>query len=171
MKIFKIIITFIGVLLLVFFSTGLIVKETQYTTKVEINKPITEVFSAFIDQDLLKEWIPEIESIETIVETPNKIGSKYKMVVINEGEKLEMLEEVLEYELNKKMTLSFTSDDMLKTDAYSFINKGNTTLISKASVCKSNSYIMSCMFPYFKGILRDIDQGYLDKYKKVVEKQ
>jgi len=171
MKALKIIASFIGFLGLVFLATGMIVNETKYTTEIEINKPVAEVFSAFTNQDLLKEWIPEIESMETVVETPHKVGSKYKMVIVSEGEKVEMLEEVLAYELNKKMTFSFDADDMLKTDAYFFSEKGKSTLISKESICKSDSYLMSCMFPYFKGMLRDIDQGYLDKFKTVVEKQ
>lgn len=154
-----------------FLATGMIVTETKYTTEIEINKPVSEFFSAFTNQDLLKEWIPEIESMETIVETTNKVGSKYKMVIVSEGEKVEMLEEVLVYELNKKMTFSFDADDMLKTDAYSFSEKGNITLISKESVCKSDSYVMSCIFPYIKWMLKDIDQGYLDRFKTVVEKQ
>lgn len=171
MKIFKIISSFIAVLALVFLATGMIVKETNYITEIEINKPVSEVFSAFTNQDLLKEWIPEIQSMETILETPGKVGSKYKMIIVNEGEKVEMLEEVLAYELNKKMTFSFDTGDMLKTDAYSFSEKGNVTLISKVSVCKSDSYIMNCIFPYIKGMLKNIDQGYLDKFKTVVEKQ
>jgi len=171
MKAIKIIISILCVLLLVFFGTGLLVKETVYTTEIEINKPVEEVFLAFTNQDLLKEWIPEIELIETIIETPNIVGSKYKMIVNKDGQKLEMMEEVLAYKLNKTITFNFTSDNMIKTDSYSFSDKGSTTILTKGSVCKSNSYIMSCMFPYFKGMLRDIDQGYLDKYKTVVEKQ
>jgi len=171
MKAVKIIVLFIGVLLLGFLATGMIVKETKYLTEIEINKPVTEVFSAFTDQDLLKEWIPEIESMETLIETPDVVGSKYKMVIVNEGEKVEMLEEVLAYELNKKMTLYFTADDMLKTDTYSFLDKGDKTVISKESVCKSDSYLMSCIFPYLKGVLRGIDQNYLNKFKAVVEKE
>jgi len=171
MKAVKIIVSFIGVLLLVFLTTGILVKETRYTTEIQINRPVAEVFSAFTNPDLLKEWIPEIESMETVVETPHKVGSKYKMVIVNEGEKVEMLEEILAYELNKKMTFSFDADNMLKTDAYFFSEKGNSTLISKESICKSDSYIMSCIFPYFKVMLKEIDQGYLDKFKTVVEKQ
>ncbi len=44
MKAIKIILGIVTLLVIVFFSTGLIIKETTYQVKVEIDKPLKTVF-------------------------------------------------------------------------------------------------------------------------------
>lgn len=170
MKAIKVILGIVTVLVIIFFSTGLLVKETNYQLRVEINKPLEEVFIAFNDQDKMTVWLPEIKSIEPIHVKPGIVGSEYKMTVDNNGQIIEMKEKVMAYIPNEKVTLYFDAGDMLKTDDYNFSSVEGTTLIVKDVVCKSDSYLMSCMFPYFKGMFTDIDQTYLDKFKAYIEK-
>ena len=170
MKAIKIILGIVTVLVIVFFSTGLLVKETSYQVKIEINKPISEVFTVFNDQDLMKQWMPSIKMIEPINVKPGIVGSEYKMTVENNGQLIVMNEKVLAYIPNKKVTLYFDADDMLKTDDFNFSEKNGVTTIVKDVSCKSDSYIMSCMFPYFKGYFTDMDQQYLNDFKAYLEK-
>jgi len=170
MKAIKIILGIVTVLMVIFFSTGLLVKETTYQVSIEINKPISEVFTAFNDQEQMKIWLPEVKSIEPINVNPGIVGSTYKMTVDNNGQTIVMTEKVMAYVPNKKVTLFFDADDMLKTDDYNFSEVNGGTLIVKEVVCKSDSYIMSCMFPYFKGTFSEIDQKYLNDFKAYIEK-
>lgn len=171
MKAIKIILGIITVLVIIFFSTGLIVKETTYQVRVEINKPISEVFTAFNDQNSMKNWLPEVKSVEPINIKPGIVGSEYKMTVDNNGQIVVMREKVMAYVSNKKVTLFFDAEDMLKTDDYNFTAEDGNTTIVKDVICKSESYIMSCMFPYLKGFFTDMDQKYLDDFKAYIEKQ
>jgi hypothetical protein len=171
MKAIKIILGIVTILVVVFFSTGLFIKETTYQVRVEINKPLSEVFTAFNDQDKMLEWLPEIKSIEPIHVNPGIVGSEYKMTIDNKGQTIVMNEKVMAFVPNLKVTLFFDADNMLKTDDYNFSEIDNGTLIVKDVVCKSDSYLMSCMFPYFKGMFTDIDQVYLDNFKTYLEKQ
>ena len=171
MKAVKIILYTIIVLSVVFFATGLIVKETNYTTEVEINKPLSETFTLFNDMSTMKEWIPEVKSIESIDEKPGKTGSTYKIIVEDNGQQIEMQEKVLAYVTNEKVTLFFDANNMLKTDDYIFRAEGNKTIITHHTKSQSKSYIMSCMFPYFKGTFKRIDQEYLNNFKRFSEKQ
>ncbi len=171
MKAIKIIVVIITILTVGFFVTGLLVKETTYTTQVKIGKPLEETFTVFTNTSQLKEWIPELISIETIDEKEGKVGSTYKMIVDNNGEELEITEKILAYIPNEKITFYFDAGDMLKTDDYQFISEGNETAIIRSTSSKSNSYIMSCIFPYFKGAFKEIDQNYLNNFKAYAEKQ
>ena len=171
MKTVKITLYTIIVLSVVFFGTGLIIKETNYETKVEINKPLSETFTLFNKISNMTEWIPEIQSIEVVNEKPGKIGSTYKVTVENAGQEIVMQQKVLAYVENEKVTLYFDAENMLKTDDYIFTTEGNTTVVTHQSKCTSESYITSCIFPYFKGRLKKIDQGYLNNFKAFAEKQ
>lgn len=170
MKAIKIILGIVTVLVIIFFSTGLLVKETTYQVRVEINKPLSEVFTAFNDQESMKDWLPAVKSIEPINIKPGIVGSEYKMTVDNNGQTVIMTEKVMAYIPNQKVTLYFDAEDMLKTDDYNFSENNGNTLIIKDVVCKSESYITSCMFPYLKGFFTDIDQKYLDDFKAYIEK-
>ncbi|WP_299681880.1 SRPBCC family protein [uncultured Tenacibaculum sp.] len=171
MKRIKIILGVIVALTIVFFATGLFFKETTYTTQITVNKPIDEVFSLFNNTSKIKNWIPDVQSIEAINEKPEKTGSTYKMVVKNNnGEEIALEEKVIAFVPNEKVTLRFKSPTMLKTDDYVFsFSDGNTT-IQNNSRCIGGSYILSCLFPYFKGKLQSIDQEYLNNFKAFIEK-
>ena len=169
MKAIKIILGIITALIVAFFLTGLVVQEVVYTTEVKVNKPIDKVFADFQNVELMEQWMPEVKSIETLEEKPNKIGSTYKIVVENQGKLVTMTEKVLEYKENEQITFHFDAENMLKTDDYVFTSEGNTTKILQTSTCTSESYVMSCLFPYFKGALKKISQQYLENFKKASE--
>lgn len=171
MKGIKIILGIVTALVVVFFSTGLIIKETTYQVKIEIDKPLNTVFSVFNNQELMKEWLTDVKSITPVNVKPGIVGSEYKMVVENQGKEMEMSEKVMAFIPNKKVTLFFDADDMLKTDEYNFSFSDGKTTIIKDVICKSDSYLMSCLFPYFKGTFTDIDQKYLEDFKTYIEKQ
>lgn len=170
MKTIKIILGIITTIVVIFLATGLLVKETNYSTQVTINKPVEEVFDAFSTSENIKNWIPEIKSFEVINENIGKTGSSYKIIIDNQGQDIEMTQKVIAYVKNEKVTLFFDAENMLKRDDYIFKEKNGITTITSNSSCQSESYLMACMFPYFKGTFKEQDQTYLNNFKAFVEK-
>ena len=169
MKTIKIILGIISAFAVAFFLTGLIVKKTDYSAEVVVNKPIEEVFKTFNNSENIKNWIPEIKSFNVVSENPGKTGSIYKIVIDANGEEITMTEKVLAFVPNEKVTLFFDAENMLKRDDYVFTSKEGVSTITLNSSCQSESYIMACMFPYFKGTFRDQDQSYLNNFKAYIE--
>ena len=172
MKAVKIILGIIITLTVAFLATGLIFKEIKYTTEVVINKPIKEVFLVFNDHSKISNWIPEIETIEVIDEKPEKTGSTYKVLFKSkEGEKIAAQERILAYIPDEKVTLRFNSATMLKTNDHIFSFADGVTTIKNNSTCIGSSYLLSCLFPFYKGNLKKIDQEYLNNFKSFIEKK
>ena len=171
MKTIKVILIIISTFIVIFLLTGLIVKETTYKAEVSIDKSVDEVFTAFNNSEDVNNWIPEVQSFEVVNENPGKIGSIYKIVVLNQGQEITMTEKVLAYVPNEKVTLFFNAQGMLKKDDYIFTEKNGITTISLNSSCRSDSFIMACMFPYFKGTFQEQDQTYLNNFKAYIEKK
>lgn len=169
MKTIKIILGIITALVLVFFATGLLVKETNYKAQVSVNESLTEVFTTFNNTENVNNWIPEIKTVETINENVGKTGSSYKIVLDNQGQEITMTEKVVAYVPNEKVTLFFDAENMLKKDDYVFTENNGVTTITLNSSCRSDSYIMACMFPYFKSTFQDQDQAYLNNFKTYIE--
>jgi len=169
MKTVKIIIGIISAMSIIFFATGLFVKETNYTAQVSINKPVEEVFTIFNQQENIKNWIPEIQSVEVLNKTIGTTGSSYKMVVENQGQEIVMTQKVMAYIPNEKVTFFIDAENMLKTNDFTFEDKNSITTITLNASCQSESYLMACMFPYFKGTFKAQDQRYLDNFKAYSE--
>jgi uncharacterized protein YndB with AHSA1/START domain len=169
MKAIKLIFAVVTLMAIVFFSTGLFIKETRYQVRVEIQKPISEVFMIFNTDDVMMKWMPEIKSIQPIFVKPGMVGSQYKMDVENDGQKSSITKKIMAYIPNQKLTLYYDAQDMQKTEDYHFTEENGNTLLVKDVVTKSESYILNCMFPYLKGFFEDIDQRYLDTFKTYIE--
>ncbi|WP_299012449.1 SRPBCC family protein [uncultured Polaribacter sp.] len=169
MKTIKIILIIISVFALLFLATGLVVKETNYTASVIVDKPAEVVFNAFADVESSKNWIPEIKTIETVNKNAGVTGSVYNITIQNNDQEINMSEKILAYVPHKKITFFFDAENMLKKDDYNFTEENGKTKITLNAKCQSDSYIVSCIFPYFKGTFQEQSQMYLNNFKDFVE--
>tara|TARA_R110002073_G_scaffold15953_2_gene62073 strand:- start:3336 stop:3848 length:513 start_codon:yes stop_codon:yes gene_type:complete len=170
MKAIKIIVTILIIITVVFFGTGLIVKQSDYVVEVKVDKPISEVFKMFNDQSTVKDWIPEFLSIDAIDIKEGVTGSIYDITVDNKGQKSKIRERILAYVENEKVTFSFDREGVFKTDDYIFKGDGTKTTIVLNSSYQAKSYIFACVLPYFKGTFKELDQKYLNNFKAFAEK-
>jgi exo-beta-1,3-glucanase (GH17 family) len=169
MKTIKVLLIIISTLVVAFLATGLLVQQTNYSATVSIDKPIDEVFSNFMQIDSVKNWIPDIKSVKSVHINPGITGSVYDVVVLNQGQEIAMKEKIMAYVLNEKVTLFYDAENMLKKDDYLFSEENGITTITLNAACQSESFIMACMFPYFRGTFQAQDQSYLNNFKKFLE--
>ena len=169
MKTIKVILIIISIVVVAFLATGLLVQQTNYSATVSIDKPIDEVFSNFMQIDSVKNWILDIKSVKPVNINPGITGSVYDVVVLNQGQEIIMTEKIMAYVLNEKVTLFYDAENMLKKDDYLFSEENGITTITLNAACQSESFIMACMFPYFRGTFQAQDQSYLNNFKKFLE--
>lgn len=169
MKTIKIILGLITFLVLAFFSTGLFVRVTNYEVHVSLDQPISEVFSNFTNIENRKSWIPEIQSVTRLSGNEYSVGATYKIVIENKGQEITMTEKILAFVPNEKVSIFFDAENMLKTNEYIFTKNNGGTILQLNSSCRSDSYIMACIFPYFKGTFKAQDQTYLNNFKAYIE--
>ena len=169
MRTIKLILIIISIVVVAFLATGLLVQQTNYSATVSIDKPIDEVFSNFMQIDSVKNWIPDIKSVKPVNINPGITGSVYDVVVLNQGQEIAMTEKIMAYVLNEKVTLFYDAENMLKKDDYLFSEENGITTITLNAACQSESFIMACMFPYFRGTFQAQDQSYLNNFKTFLE--
>ena len=119
--------------------------------------------------DSIKNWIPDIKSVTVINENPGITGSVYGVIVLNQGQEIKMTEKIMAYVPYEKVTLFFDAENMLKKDDYLFSEENGITTVTLNARCQSESFIMACMFPYFKGTFQKQDQSYLNNFKNYIE--
>lgn len=170
MKTIKVILIIITILTVAFFATGIVINETNYTTQVHVNKPVKEVFKSFSHLENSKNWIPEIKSIEAIEEKLGKTGSTYKLIIQNNEQEIAVTQKIMAYVPNEKLTVFNDVENMLKTNDFTFIAEEGKTTIQLNTSCMSKSYIVGCILPFYKSILKQQDQEYLNNFKSYIEK-
>lgn len=170
MKTVKVIVIFLVIVSVVFFGTGLVIKDSSYSIEITVDKPLKETFAKFNDMSTIKEWIPEYTSVETISQKPEVTGSIYNIIVDNQGQKVTIEEKILAYIENEKVTLFFNREGVIETDDYAFKSDGSKTTITLNSNYQAKSYILGCVLPYFKGTFKGVDQKYLENFKAFAEK-
>ena len=169
MKTVKIIITFLIILTVLFFGTGLIIKESSYTSKIIINEPLEKTFSTFTDLSAKTQWNPEYNAIEVIELKPGITGSIYNIKVLHNNQTTIIREKVLAYVKNEKITLFIDKDGVVERDDYTFSSDGSQTVINLSSSYQAKSYLLSCVLPFYKFKFKKIDEVFLNNFKRFLE--
>ena len=169
MKTVKIVITFLIILTVLFFGTGLIIKESSYTSKIIINESLEKTFSTFTDLSAKTQWNPEYNAIEVIELKPGITGSIYNIKVLHNNQTTIIREKVLAYVKNEKITLFIDKDGVVERDDYTFSSDGSHTVINLSSSYQAKSYLLSCVLPFFKFKFKKIDEVFLNNFKRFLE--
>ena len=169
MKTVKIVITLLIILTVLFFGTGLIIKESSYTSKIIINEPLEKTFSTFTDLSAKTQWNPEYNAIEVIELKPGITGSIYNIKVLHNNQTTIIREKVLAYVKNEKITLFIDKDGVVERDDYTFSSDGSQTVINLSSSYQAKSYLLSCVLPFYKFKFKKIDEVFLNNFKRFLE--
>ena len=169
MKTVKIIITLLIILTVLFFGTGLIIKESSYTSKIIINESLEKTFSTFTDLSAKTQWNPEYNAIEVIELKPGITGSIYNIKVLHNNQTTIIREKVLAYVKNEKITLFIDKDGVVERDDYTFSSDVSQTVINLSSSYQAKSYLLSCVLPFYKFKFKKIDEVFLNNFKRFLE--
>lgn len=163
----------IGIILLLlivgFLTIGMFSGEQKYHLEIEIDRPVEFVFKQFNSHETLQKWLPEVKSFETIKETPNKIGSEYKMLIEKDGKSMEIHETLTDFKENEIVEMIFHADSMIKNNLFIFEQKENSTLVIAKYKVVGNNPIAKSMFALFANMFETIDQENLQRFKKFCE--
>ena len=78
--------------------------KTQTTTR--INAPTSTIFLWLDDTHRLKQWVPNLAVDEIISDTPEKIGSRFRQVFVENGREMEMTGEITAFVENEQMRVN-----------------------------------------------------------------
>lgn len=80
--------------------------KTSMTTIIDA--PAATVFLWLEDNDRLRKWVPNLVEDEPLVETPERVGSKFRQVFLENGREMEMIGEITEFTENERLRVDIT---------------------------------------------------------------
>ena len=158
------------ILVVVFFSAGLIFPTVTYETKVTINKPVEATFGAFTNSLKIIEWVPGLVGIGWVSGTQNEAGSKWLFIIKIRGEKYEMNQILNAIKKNELFSIT-TTCEMFSSDVdVKFVNKGSSTELVATSKLTGTNWFWRSVFFFAQPMLTGQDEDMYNKFKEVAEK-
>ncbi|MGI6458216.1 MAG: SRPBCC family protein [bacterium] len=142
----------------------------SFETSVQINKPVEQVFSMFLNPALLPQWLTGLQNIQQINGVGGQVGSVSKMTFLESGQEIEITEEILAIEENKYVEAKHYNRDVEVKMTTSFENLENRTTIVKINADLHFKTIKAKMMaPVLKPMLTRRQEGDLNRFREMVE--
>jgi len=169
MKILKYFFYALLVVFIIFIANGILNSKQEYEAEVLVNETPEKCWDTFRDPGKKVHWVSNFQSIKTISETPDMIGSKYLMIVIDAGQEYEMTETVTAYEPAVYFSFERESDVLINNIDYSFEVSGDGTLIKTTNTLVGKDVLMKSIFPFMKAMFTSQIETELIKLKEIIE--
>ena len=101
-----------------------------------VDAPVEIVFLYLEDSDRLKRWVPNLVEDESIVETPEKTGSKFRQVFLERGKTMEMTGEITDY-VENELERVIMAGDMFGLDVgyrLKFLSEAQTEVTQETQI-------------------------------------
>lgn len=138
-------------------------------TSVTINRPVEEVWKAFMNPANLPHWLSGFVSTTTISGQQGMPGSKNEIVLKERGKEMIVIETVQETTHLKHFRSTMENKQMNSEVDFRFISFGHYTEIIQTAQLIPNGFFMRLLFPFMKGVVKKIMSNDLMKLKKIIE--
>jgi len=145
----------------------------KYTCNIEINAPLSKVVALWEDENNFKHWQHGFQHIKHISGTPNTIGAKAEILIVQGKQTIELLETVMVNNLPEEKTALYEHVHMTNTQTSRFkaLSDNKTLYISEVEYTKFNSFIPKLMAKLFPGMFKKQSEKWMQAFKLFVEQQ
>ena len=168
-KTWKILLSLLFLLLLVFLLPGMINKEVTFHTKLKINKPLSSVYITMGDPGRLSHWMTGFKKIEHLQGMPFCEGSKYRLTFSDGDHTYTIIEEIIKITWKKRLVVDMHADEMdIRMDLF-FFRMDDLTMIEGTYTLKPNTFWMRILLPWVKPAIKKRIEEEFGYFKKMME--
>ena len=137
--------------------------------RIEIDKPLSEVYAAFNNPANLPRWITGLQRTEPISGEPGKVGAKTRQVYLERGRVVELIETITAHEPMKRFSGEIEGQGMSCAIHVEFVDRGRSTVVVARADMRSRSFMLSLLLPFIKGSVRKRQGGDFERFKRLLE--
>lgn len=169
MSIVSILLFVLLTLFVLFFLISVFIPKVNFSSSVEVNKPVDIAWKVFMDDSKLDQWLTGFKSTALLSGKDNEVGSVYKMIFEEKGKVFEMTETITAVQENRQFSFDLDHKVMSSNNDVSFESIGNKTVIKGVTSTKGKGLIMRAIFPLLKKSMRMNNQLTYDHLKRLIE--
>ncbi len=137
--------------------------------RIEIDRPLKEVYAAFNNPDNLPRWISGLQRTEHISGTPGQVGAKTRQIYLEHGRIIELIETITAHEPMKRFAGDITGEGVNCAIHVEFVDRGRSTLVVLGSDVQSRTFMIRLMLPFISASIRKRQGSDLKRFKSLVE--
>lgn len=145
-----------------------VVGPVTYETRFEVDRPLADVWAVFHDETRLKDWLPGLQSIETVEGEPMTVGSRYRLTFVEEGSEVVMYETVTSVVPEREFAFLLTHEIVDSDITVSFEDlDGRTAVVTRNEV--RGKGVLKPLMPLLKASMIERQQQGYDALKALIE--
>ena len=137
--------------------------------RIEIDRPLKEVYAAFNNPDNLPRWISGLQRTEPISGTPDQVGAKTRQIYLERGRIVELIETITAHEPMKRFAGEIAGPGVSVAIHVEFVDRGATTLVVAGCDIRSRSFMLALLLPFIKSSIRKRQGADFERFKRLLE--
>lgn len=169
MKVLRYVLLALTLLAGAFFMVGFFTPDFTYNTLIQVNESKEKSFKVFNDESRMSEWLYGFKSIERISGNPNEPGSRYKLIIEDQGKEFAMTEVMKAFEPDKRLAFLIDNEVMTIDVDIHFRETDTGTEITSSNTVKGKNLFWRSLFPFYKSTFQNKSQEDYLRLKKIIE--
>lgn len=166
MKVLKILAISVAVLVVIFFTIGVLNPTFEYGNSVAINAPADKIWSVYINQK--EAWIKGFQSQKLLSGVALSKNAAYETTIVS-GEEMVMYETIMAIVPGKKIEWTLENDVLISQYSYEFIGDSSRSEVNTRYSVEGKNVLMKSLLFLSKGYLKNSDADMLTSLKKIAE--
>lgn len=140
-------------------------------TVIDIRRPVSEVFKELVNPDNMPKWIDGFVKLEKVKGRRPRRGSISNQIHKDAKGRMELKEEVLLFERNKKFEIRLSHKNMDTKQSYEFLSQGKSiTRVILTTQTRLIPAFIAIFSVFMKGGMQRQQEANLMRFKKLMEK-
>lgn len=153
-----------------FFLIGIFTPRFSYQCEIETPTEIAEAWDVFVNPELMSGWIEGFQEMELLEGDSMQAGSRYKMLVENQGEPFEMIEEIVVADAPERFSFLLENEVMFSQVKIRLERIDYGTRFTAYHEIEGKNIFWKSLFPLMKGQFQSQSQAGYIKLKQLMER-
>ena len=137
--------------------------------RIEIDRPLSEVYAAFNNPANLPRWITGLQRTEPIRGTPGQVGAQTRQIYLERGRIVELIETITAHEPMKRFAGEIAGQGVNCAIHVEFVDRGSSTVVVAGCDVRSRSFMLSLMLPFVRSSIRKRQGADFERFKRLLE--
>lgn len=156
-------------LIFAFVAFGYFTDGMDHVSTEEVDAPTEVCWKFFQKVHRMDEWINGFKKIEIIEGFPNKPGSSFRVTLERDGNELQLIQTVKQFEVGKIFSFDMENDEIHGHTEITFQNNPEHTLISYRQVLKGKNAIYNAVLEMNESSFIEEQNQNLHRLRKLIE--
>ncbi|MFK7949276.1 MAG: SRPBCC family protein [Saprospiraceae bacterium] len=140
-------------------------------TVIDIRQPVSTVFKELVNPDNMPKWVEGFVQIDKVKGRRPRRGSISNQIHKDSKGRMELREEILLFERNKKFEIRLSHKNMDTKQSYEFLSQGKSiTRVILTTETRLIPAFIGIFSIFMKGGMKRQQEGNLMRFKKLMEK-